>query len=307
MKKHRAIRVFLTEMCNANCSNCFNRVARGGKEIDMDMFTRLCEYLEIAGFTSLKVMGGEPTTHSLFPKMIDTAQKYFRNISIFTNALNDGILQIEPREKDTIVYNMNFEHFLTETKLILNKRGRRTLKFQVTENTDISDLKAKIIKWTAFDPERIKTSFTFDCTSDIFKHREFLIETIAQLEEFMFENNLPFGFDHKVPICFYKGSSSHITYPAGLCRVETAGLIDANLNMRYCNQHNEIITSLLKSDGSFVPWYIVKNYLLAYSYKLQLALFETECKNCKFFGDYCNGGCWGGNATKEAYSYVTDD
>ena len=301
MKSHRAIRVFLTEMCNANCSNCFNRVARGGKEIDLDTFTRLCEYLEASGFNSLKVMGGEPTTHSVFPQMIDVAQKYFSNVAIFTNALNDEILQINPRRKDTIVYNMNFEPFLTEAKLILDKPGRRTLKFQVNENTDVNSLESKIIKWTSYDTERIKSSFTFDCTSDIFKHRELLIGKVAELEKFLQDRNLPYGFDHRVPICFFKDSPIHITYPSGRCRVETAGLIDANLNLRYCNQHNDIVTSLLNSDGSFIPWDIVKNYLLAYSYKLQLAIFETGCKDCRYFGDHCNGGCWGSKVTKDAY------
>lgn len=301
MNVNKSIRVFLTEGCNANCSNCFNKKARGDNELSLESFSQLCQYLDDSGFTSLKIMGGEPTTHSKFSSMIDIAQKNFSAISVFTNGLNSEVLSVNPRKRDVIVYNMNFEEFLTEEKLLLNKPGKRTLKFQVNETTNIAILESKIRKWTSLKPDIIKTSFTFDCTSNIFKYRELLTEKIAELELFMHINNLAYGFDHKVPKCFFKDASVKITYPSGLCRIETAGLIDSNLNVRYCNQHNEIVCSLLRSDGLFVPWGIIKNKLIAYYYKNQLTVLESECGDCKLYGEFCNGGCWGQFISKESF------
>ena len=296
--KKRAIRVFLTEGCNANCGNCFNKDARQGKELTAEEFSSLCKYLSEAGFNVLKVMGGEPTVHSQFADMIEIAQKYFARVSVFTNALNGTILSFSPRGQDTIVYNMNFESTLTEEKLLLDKPGRRTLKYQISVNTDISLVKQSILMWRTFS-DRIKPSFTYDCTCDIFQIREVLLEKTLDLEHWLKKNSIRYGFDHNLPLCFYKDrkESVGVSYPAGRCNVETAGLVDSHLNLRYCNQHHDVVINL-KKDNDFIPWEVVKNSLLLEYYKVQISVLESGCIECKAFGTECNGGCWGVSSHK---------
>ena len=110
-KKHRAIRVFVTEGCNANCQNCFNHSIRGINELSTSEFKGLCVYLIKSGFTSLKMMGGEPTFHSNFEEIYRIAQDNFNSVALFTNALNEKIININPRGKDCIIYNMNCNTF----------------------------------------------------------------------------------------------------------------------------------------------------------------------------------------------------
>ena len=291
--RKKAIRVFLTEGCNANCINCFNKDARDNTEMNPDEFASLCKYLKISGFNVLKVMGGEPTTHSQFQRMISIAQNYFPRISIFTNALNEKIISFNPREDDTVVYNMNFESSLTEEKLLLLKKGKRTLKYQISPETDINKIKNSILYWRTIS-EKIKPSFTYDCTTDIFVNREILLSKTRELEEWLKSSNIHYGFDHKLPICFYKDMEEavDVSYPSGRCNVETSGLIDSRMNLRYCNQHHDILIHL-KENNSFIPWSIIKNYLLLEFYKLQIEILESGCIKCVLYGSECNSGCWG--------------
>ena len=298
-RKSKAIRVFIAEGCNASCPNCFNREIRGNAEITPTNFLDLCNYLRESGFTALKVMGGEPTTHSHFKAMIEIAQRYFHNVSIFTNALNDELLTIVLRASDTVVYNMNFVSQLTPNKLLLNQPGKRSLKIQISEKTDINATLEIIEKWISFAPDRIKPSFTFDCTQNIFLNKDILIEKVARLENEMGKRQIQYGYDHKIPKCFCSQTAAVIHYPSGLCRPETAGLIDTNLNLHYCNQFHENLINLKNVDGAFIPWDIVKNYILKAFYQRQLAILEGPCAACASFGVACNGGCWGKLLAKE--------
>ena len=291
-KKHKAIRVFVTEGCNANCNNCFNHSIRTKKELSTSEFEALCVYLTNSGFTSLKMMGGEPTYHSNFEKIYRIAQDNFKNVALFTNALNDKIINLNPRGKDCIIYNMNFSDMLTQEKVLSEKQGKRTMKFQITPETDVVRTVDSILFWRRIDA-RLKPSFTFDCTTNIFDEKKVLISKIVAFEKKLDELDIPYGFDHRVPLCFLLGCKDKMSYPGGSCRAETAGLIDAGLNLRYCNQHHDVIVRMLNENNEYIDWEIIKNHLLKYYYQQQIRILNGECINCKLFGDFCNGGCWG--------------
>ena len=289
---HKAIRVFVTEGCNASCKNCFNSSIRGCQEIAPNRFEELCKYLVSSGFTSLKMMGGEPTVHTQFQTIYQISKAYFKNVALFTNSLNDEVCHIEPREKDTIIYNMNFEKTLTKEKLLIEKKGRRTLKYQITDHTDEKELINSITNWKKID-NRVKPSFTFDCVSNIFEQKDILQSKIVFLEKELNSLQIEYGFDHRVPVCFLLGCKEKLSYPSGCCKVENSGLIDSSLNIRYCNQNHNSIISLINSNGEFKSWNIIENYLLKYYYQQQLEILKGKCIDCELYGDICNGGCWG--------------
>lgn len=53
-------------------------------------------------------MGGEPNVHPNFGRRYSIAQHYFEKVMLFTNALNDQVMLIEPRSNDTINYIFRF-------------------------------------------------------------------------------------------------------------------------------------------------------------------------------------------------------
>ena len=141
----KSVRFYITEKCNAKCKNCFNRKERNSLQMDVNKFEELCKLFSINGYVLLKVMGGEPTLHPKFEEMMLIAQRYFSQISLFTNGMSNALLRFSPREGDNVVYNFNFNHTLTEEKLLLNQPGKRSLEVQVTKNTKcerlINDIK----------------------------------------------------------------------------------------------------------------------------------------------------------------------
>jgi MoaA/NifB/PqqE/SkfB family radical SAM enzyme len=299
MRRTNSIRVYITENCNAQCTNCFNAGIRSDKEISPETFDKLCAYLVDSGFYKIKMMGGEPTTHTQFQEIVRLAQFHFHNVYIFTNALNDAIFDIRLRKYDGIVYNLTFLSSLTEDKLRIDQPGKRTLKIQINGKTDPQKIIETIINLRKFDKKRIIPSFTLDCMSNIFAERENILRILSELESSLDKLQIQYSYDHKLPLCFLNDKKNTIKYPRGICHISNSGLIDSALNIRYCNQYNTLLLNLIQ-DSKFVPWDIVKNHLLKAYYQQQTQVLDNGCIHCKYYNDYCNGGCWGKNIRGDA-------
>jgi MoaA/NifB/PqqE/SkfB family radical SAM enzyme len=289
--KISTMRVYLTENCNARCKNCFNVNSRSNAEIDLVKFDKLCNYLAKNGITYLKIMGGEPTVHSDYLKMISIAQKNFSMISVFTNSINDNILLTELRERDTITYNFNFEKSLSKDKLLLNKPGKRFLEIQITKLSDEEKILNRIIELNNYDTLKIIPSFTLDCTSNIFLDRDIVIQKLNFLQRELNRINIRYGYDHRMPYCFLHESGITLKQGTCFCSISSSGLIDAKLNLRFCNQHPEILICIIE-ENKFIPWQIVLNHLLLSYYKNQINGLNKICLNCIFYSKLCNGGCF---------------
>ena len=86
--KKETFRILLTEKCNANCSNCFNADYRKNKDMYIEDFFMLCDFLSVNNIKHLKIMGGEPTVHPYFLDAVEYAQKKFSKIlSLRQNSL----------------------------------------------------------------------------------------------------------------------------------------------------------------------------------------------------------------------------
>lgn len=287
------MRVYVTENCNAKCSSCFNANSRSNAEMPLDIFEELCWYLGKNGITSLKIMGGEPTVHKEFLKIIDIAKKSFQRITIFTNALNENIQKVVLREHDSIVYNFNFAPIFTEDTFVLQQPGYRALEVQVRADTDERILLQKLLGILELGRGRLTTSFTLDCTSNILQSKSTLSQKLRFLTEGLRNRNLIYGFDHTLPLCFLYRAGVNVGKNDGLCHFKDCGLIDASLNLRFCNQYPDRLICL-KQNGQFIPWSIVKNRLLLKFFQNQVTVLTKACKDCIFYNRQCNGGCWMG-------------
>lgn len=299
------MRVYVTENCNAKCSSCFNANSRSNAEMPPDVFEELCGYLCANGIKNLKIMGGEPTVHKDFLRIIDIAKKFFPKIAIFTNALNENIHKVVLREHDSIVYNFNFASAFTKDKFVLQQPGYRSLEVQVRVGTDEKHLLQKLLEILELGKGRLATAFTLDCTSNILQAKSILLQKLRFLTESFLKNNIPYCFDHTLPLCFLYKAGFAVGKTNGLCHFGDCGLIDASLNLRFCNQYPDRLICL-KQNGQFIPWSIVTNRLLRTFFQNQIAVLSKACKDCIFYGSKCNGGCWMGKdlmSENDVYEY----
>ena len=287
--KHKAMRVYVTERCNAKCPNCFNAKSRSNNEMTLDNFRDLCEYLKSNGFTLLKIMGGEPTIHADFAKLIKIAQSNFDSIVIFSNGTTESIKDLKLRENDSVVYNFTFNNVFSKEKMHIEVGGKRTFEVQVKKTTDEKELVQRLLELDKDNSVRI--SLTLDCTANIFVEKSIVLPKLKYIEQKLMEAKLDFNYDHMIPLCYLYKSGLHVSKNSCMCTTHTAGLITSDFVFKFCNQHSESLVSL-KQDGNFIPWDIVENYMQKAFYEIRIKALNDYCLNCVFFNKKCNGGCW---------------
>ncbi len=84
--------ILITNSCNQSCEFCFAKkeMKRPLKERQMsfEKFVRVINKLQkISASESIKIMGGEPTLHPEFRKIIRVALTKYRSVQLFTNGL----------------------------------------------------------------------------------------------------------------------------------------------------------------------------------------------------------------------------
>lgn len=283
------MRILITENCNAKCPHCFNVAYRENKEIDVNTYVKLCEYLSSNNMHRIKIMGGEPTVHSSFEEIIAISQAYFESIILFTNAMNNRIVNIHPRSDDAIVYNFKFiSSKFNKDKLLLDQSGRRKLEVQIGSKTDVEHI---ITKLSVFkEISNLKINLTLDCMENVFNNKIVLEQKFSTISNFI-RNELKTDYiiDHIIPSCLFKDK---IKIPNAMCSINCAGLIDSNLRLRYCNQYEAPLCSVLDANGDFIPYdKILSTLKTGYDSKIRL-LKSNKCKNCDSFLKTCNGGCF---------------
>lgn len=288
------MRIYITERCNAKCKNCFNANSRSNSEMAKEDFLELCKFLRANKITQVKIMGGEPTVHPDFVEIIETAQTYFDRVTIFTNGLlHEKLDSIYLRENDAVVYNFTFSKAYTAQALLLKQPGYRSLEVQIKKDSNISMICSELTRiYELADHRSVGISFTLDCTSNILAEKKELIPKIKALVDFASANNYPYSFDHAMPFCFLFQSGLSIGNNS-FCQLYDTGLIDADFNLRMCNQFSKTLIRI-RQQNKFIPWQILCNHIQKAYFETQNTCLNKVCQECVFYDQLCNGGCWMG-------------
>lgn len=273
--------------------------------MQLDKFERLCAYFKDNKVPILKIMGGEPTLHPDFKLITEIAQKYFKGVAVFTNGLSEKLQNFNPRKTDVITYNFKFSKKISVDNLMLDKKGGRGLEIQISEKTNVDALMDEIKRVTSYG--KIHINFTLDCTENIFLHRKEIALKYEKLWLQCKEIGIVAGKDHSVPLCFLYGTKIPMKSAKSICRLDCTGLIDADYNLRHCNQFSDHLINMFVGDR-IIPYNILVNYLTFKHIKLQDTALDKICRDCVFYGKNCNGGCFVAkdNITKEDILNNTD-
>ena len=209
---------------------------------------------------------------------------------MFTNGLNENLTTFKPRKKDGIVYNFKFSKKFTAETLMLDGIGSRSLEIQVSEKTNTKNLIEEIKRVCSYGND-IRVNLTLDCTENIFLHRKEISAVYEKLWIQCSEIGIKPGKDHVVPLCFLYGTKIPVYGSKSKCRLECTGLIDADYNLRHCNQFSEHLINLFDGEN-IIPYKILINYLRAKHNELQNTILNKLCKDCVFYESHCNGGCF---------------
>lgn len=285
-------RIYITENCNAKCPNCFNSKIRNDRHMDIVRFEELCKFLSNNNCTQIKIMGGEPTIHPQFSDFMKLSQTYFETVSLFTNAISDKIYEYKPRETDIITYNFRFRGLLNKERLLLEYPGLRNLEIQITPNIIKERLVKDIIKVVSLEPKRIRPCLTLDCTANIFNDRETLISIYEYVWKSCCDMGFDVGQDHLIPLCFIQGTKIPMRKSGVNCTIDCAGLIDADFNLKFCNQHSDCLINIFTDDKKIVSNEVINKQLEKKYNSILKRIEDKGCADCSMYGIYCNGGCF---------------
>ena len=130
--------LIITDVCNRNCPYCFaefklnrgtQRIPSDKKEryISMEKFLLYLDFLEKSSDDKLKLLGGEPTLHPRFTKLVDIGLERGFEVTIFTNGLwNDVVVDYFKKDingRVSFVFNLNEPEFQTEREQKLQDRS----------------------------------------------------------------------------------------------------------------------------------------------------------------------------------------
>lgn len=285
-----AHRIVLTENCNASCKHCFNANVRNKNEMDadilIDFMRRNTEYLK---YTSLKIMGGEPTLH---PRIIDIIQeglKHYFTVSLFTNGIN--IDRIVKRFGNRISYTVNGYTFDP-------KKDFEVLHFVITKN----DTEKVIDKMMKCIVSHSKSIFVYspDTQVNIFDEEEFndyrktWIEATKIIVPELNKRKMRWQLDHNLPLCFFTKEINYelekLSLPTKIfssCKCVEIGLIDWNFDLYYCNQTRiKLGTILNKSIPELNE--MVQN---SREKKIDNIKLNKKCQHCELINK-CGMGCY---------------
>ena len=85
--------LIITNYCNAECAFCFaadsrHRMLRNGShEMDETEFRSWLEFSMSGGNRELRLLGGEPTLHPLFPDFVKVGREAGCSVTVFSNGV----------------------------------------------------------------------------------------------------------------------------------------------------------------------------------------------------------------------------
>lgn len=300
----------LNNYCNLNCEYCFANdvMEEGVKEISLEDFEWLLDFLKRSGNKRIGLIGGEPTLH---PKFIDFVKKvnqreYIKIIQIYTNGLysnryNKIFKDISKDMEISLLINVNSYDDIGEEKYRkieenlkeLSMRNKERLRIGLginfyKENQDFSYIlklakenNINKIRWSLVVPNT-REKRNIDVKEYYNKHVDNIVDFILECRK---KGIYPNVDCNNIPICFLDDEQlrliamiSESNLRDSICKP----IIDVKPDMQAirCFAMNEPSVNIknFKNESDLRKYFIEK---VDKKYK-NIPLFE-ECKNCMVY------------------------
>ena len=103
--------ISLTTACNRDCAYCFAAAERrsGAGHMSVGTFQKALDFLERSGIGEARLLGGEPTLHPEFPRLVELALERGLRVQVFSNGVMPEpalrCLESHPAERVTVAIN----------------------------------------------------------------------------------------------------------------------------------------------------------------------------------------------------------
>jgi radical SAM protein with 4Fe4S-binding SPASM domain len=271
----------------------------------MEIFYRA---LSCVDAPAIKIMGGEPSLHPRFKKIVEACHEVVPSVRLFTNGLKKEILDSPDWHTfDTVTYNFYVANqALTNQNYLWDRDINRTFHVVVNTKTDFRRLYGKLRNLADLlqkQPDRVRDrtgiALSLDTQENIFqgekreKLQEILFRVVRRIRLWGFRH---ISQDHPAPVCFwtnelirkYMDEKLDHDLISGCLSPKCASWIGIDGTIRHCNQFPIYCGHLSdETTGSTLRLWYEK------ARKAKLALLEkdSQCRECPDL-KRCLGGCF---------------
>lgn len=305
MNQHPLIQVNLTYHCNRICSYCYakNLIEDYDKDMSIDDFKLLLNWLEKNDIKSLNLTGGEPTLNPYIGEMLGLIQEKKFNATIFSNGLftqtffehvdkaNSFLINYGPKDDYT---PEEYDSLHRNLECLKQKNKKIMLACNITDKIKSCDHVIEAVK--KYNAERVNMDFVipnllksnYHISISEFNKKKNLIKSF--LKKFK-ENNIRVKVTRPLPLCIFKDEKQE--NPGSIISSCSVGYgivaVNPDLTVFPCLalffkgpkitdfDNFQEINSFYEKAISDVKW-------KRYTY--------PECKSCIYFvRKQCQGGC----------------
>ncbi|MDH5509212.1 MAG: radical SAM protein [Nitrospinota bacterium] len=311
--------IIICDVCNRSCPYCFASLKMSlpkngepdndnGHYISMENFRRCLEFLKRSGEKKLKLLGGEPTAHPEFIKLVSTGLAEGFHVSVFSNGIWSSAVRSFFKEEKTasvdFLINVNERSIQKERETVLQEKslavvGRRArLSFNIYNDDfdllfagDLIEkfaLKKEIRLGLAHPVVGAENAYPADTSLNAMGKR--LVTQMRQLER----RDILSAFDCGFPLCMFDEAdyAALITCTTGFISIcEPIIDVGADLSVWPCFPLTKVANTTLDAfpDRSSM----VEAYEKTMAPLRQMGSMD-ECIDCKYMKrGQCCGGCVG--------------
>jgi len=234
--------VLLTTKCNLNCTYCFaQQKLQDSRNQTMSLtdVTKVIDFLQRSGHPIFRAMGGEPTLHPQFPRIMQMALEAGMRVDVLSNATwpesyNTLFNRISPHR---LFFLLNIDHPDNYPPKIWDRiqrnvgevapRGNVTMSFNIFETQPRCEYLLDLVRCYRIDKVRMSFSLpvlgarnTYLKLEDQKRVAPFVVDFVRQAKALGVEVKL----DNVVPLCIFNHEQ------AGELLLE--GVLDLKRNMR---------------------------------------------------------------------------
>jgi len=306
--------VVITYECNRNCNYCYaiGLKEKFKKEISMGDFSKLAAWLSTQGVKAVGLLGGEPTIHSKFTKIIETLEEHGLYATISTN----GLFGKEKR-KGFESSSMKLVTLHVDEKKDYSKENYSALEdnaeFLSKQHFDLSV--RYVIHSKQFNLEELlklcskhnlkDIRFGIATPGTLGKNDHPLLDEVKQVLPLALkaiEKSKASGFNSALttllPTCLFKDQNPPLPLsdetPQGQCCVNERGEFDPSILIQPDLSFN-VCLKLPISEKNIFAFKNLDDAKAAFKerfLKLQSAPLMKKCRKCSYFTEKkCQGGC----------------
>ncbi|MCX5704055.1 MAG: radical SAM protein [Candidatus Omnitrophica bacterium] len=328
---HQILRICITYYCNRNCSFCYSQGLQKEFKEHMSLadFEFLCRWARSQGWSSLRLLGGEPTMHPEFRAILDIARQSGFTISISSNGTYEpGIISSLDR---ALIESINFSYpqddyrpqefdfFQMNIKRVVDKKIPVVFSWVIYPDREdwqqIIDLAKKfqrraIVRFSMVIPGHAKN---FD--AQVFKkHTQAMAKQILNIAHYAYENYVVFYFYRPLLPCmfnqaqkkFLRSISPFLFDSFCSCSCVEGTMLTVNPDLS-CSPCPSLFLKGLKIAPDMTRETISQDFKVKLK-QLSIQPLMEACQTCQYFINYkhyledkshkfsseelCHGGCF---------------